>query len=115
MECKSLTIKLANEIEKIGPFGVGNLKPKIVLRNVLINKSDVVGKNKDCIRLIISDKNGIKSSKSLIAMCFRVKRDDKIFSVLTKGNIVNLLGELTINRWNNQETVQFVVEDVLCN
>ena len=30
LECKSLSVNLANEIEKLGPFGAGNHKPKII-------------------------------------------------------------------------------------
>ena len=36
LECKSLSINLANEIEKLGPFGAGNHKPKIILKNVVM-------------------------------------------------------------------------------
>jgi single-stranded-DNA-specific exonuclease len=113
LECKSLTLNLAREIEKLGPFGVGNSKPKIVLKNIVIVRSDVVGKNQDCIRLLVCDKDGVKTSKGIQAMCFRTKKDDKIYSSLSKGKNVDLLGELNINKWLGHETVQFVVEDVL--
>ena len=114
LECKSLSIKLANEIDKLGPFGAGNHKPKIILKDVVIVKSDIIGKNQNNLRLIVCDNDVIHLSKGITALCFRVNKEDKIFTVLSKtGNKVSLLGELNINRWQGQETVQFIVEDAI--
>ncbi len=114
LECKSLTMDLANEIEKLGPFGAGNHKPKIILKNVVIIKADIVGKNQNNLRMIIADDYVSKLSSGIVAMAFRVTREDKIFSLLSKkGQKFNLLGELNINRWQGKESIQFIVEDVL--
>lgn len=114
LECKSLSINLANEIEKLGPFGAGNHKPKIILKNVVIVKADIVGKNQNNLRLIICDNDMINLSKGIVAMCFRTTKDDKIFSLLSqKRQNVNLFGELNINKWQGQQNIQFIVEDVL--
>ena len=114
LECKSLSIKLANEIEKLGPFGAGNHKPKVVLKDVVIVKYDVIGKNQNNLRLIVCDNDLIRLSKGITAICFRINQDEKIFSVLkTTGKRVSLLGEININKWQGQESVQFIIEDVI--
>lgn len=114
LECKSLSIKLASEIDKLGPFGAGNHKPKIVLKDVVIARADIIGKNQNNLKLIICDNDVIHLSKGITAMCFRVTNEDPLFSVLSKkGQKVNLLGEINVNRWQGQEMVQFIVEDVL--
>ena len=116
LECKSLSIDLANEIDKLGPFGTGNHKPKIILKDVVVVKADIVGKNQNNLRLIVCDNDAVNLSHGLIAMCFRTTKEDKIFSILSqKGQKVNLLGELNINRWQGQENIQFIIEDVLVN
>lgn len=114
LECKSLSIKLANEIDKLGPFGAGNHKPKIILKDVVIVRSDLIGKNQNNLRLIICDNDLIHLSKGITALCFRVNKEDKIFSTLSKiGHRINLLGEININKWQGQESVQFIIEDAM--
>lgn len=114
LECKSLTIKLANEIDKLGPFGAGNHKPKIILKNVVIVKMDLIGKNKNNLRLIICDDNINNMSNGIIAMYFRTSETDKIYQTLSKkGQKINLLGEININNWQGKQSVQFVIDDIL--
>ena len=116
LECKSLSLNLANEIEKLGPFGSGNHKPKIVLKNVVIIKADVIGKNQNNLRLIVCDNDLIGFSHGITALCFRITKDDEIFSILSKkSQKVNLLGEININKWQGQKSIQFIIEDVLVN
>jgi len=114
LECKSLTAKLANEIDKLGPFGAGNHKPKIILKNVVITKVDLIGKNQNNLRLIICDDNLNNMSNGIIAMYFRTSKTDKIYQVLSqKGHKVNLLGEINSNIWQGKQSVQFIIDDVL--
>jgi single-stranded-DNA-specific exonuclease len=114
LECKSLTINLANEINKLGPFGAGNHKPKIILKNVVIIKADLIGKNQNNLRLIVCDDNLISLSKGIIAMCFRTGKDDKIYEILSqKGRKINLFGEININNWQGKKSIQFIIDDVL--
>jgi single-stranded-DNA-specific exonuclease len=113
LECKSINLQLAKDIEKLGPFGVNNTKPKILLKDIIIIKTNVVGKNQDCIKLIIADKDGIKTTHYLSAMSFRTKKDDAIYShLLKRGNVLSLLGEININRYKGKESIQFIIEDV---
>ncbi len=114
LECKSLSIDLANEIDKLGQFGSGNHKPKIILKDVVVVKADIIGKNQNNLKLIVCDNDMIHLSNGIVAMCFRVSKEDEVFSILSKrGQRVNLLGEVNINKWQGQKTIQFIVEDVM--
>ncbi|MDD2840075.1 MAG: single-stranded-DNA-specific exonuclease RecJ [Rickettsiales bacterium] len=114
LECKSLTINLANEIDKLGPFGAGNHKPKVILKDVVIIKSDLIGKNQNNLRLIICDDDLNHLSSRIISMYFRINKNDQIYQILSKkGQKVNLLGEININNWQGRQTVQFIVDDIL--
>ncbi|MDR3290436.1 MAG: single-stranded-DNA-specific exonuclease RecJ [Rickettsiales bacterium] len=113
LECKSITIALAKEINKLSPFGVGNYKPKIILKDVYVIKMMFFGKNNDCLKILIGDKNGVKIENTLQAICFRTTKDDLIYQVLLKNKKVNLLGEININKYQGREILQFIVEDVM--
>lgn len=114
LECKSLSINLAKEVDKLGPFGAGNHKPKIILKDVVIVRADLVGKNQTNLKIIVSDDDIVSLRNSVTAMCFRVNQGDKIFNTLSqRGKKVNLLGELNVNKWMGQEHLQFLIEDVL--
>jgi len=115
LECKSLTINLAKEIEKLGPYGAGNHKPKIVLKNASILKSDLIGKDKNHLRLIIADDDTVSLSKAIPAMFFGLDKQEKVLGdILQKrGNKLNLLGDISVNRWAGMEKIQFIIEDVM--
>lgn len=114
LECGSVTVDLAKEIEKLGPYGAGNHKPKIILKNVAIIKSDLIGKDKNHIRCIIAGDNFLNLSTGIPAMLFRIDKEEVLYSALSKaGKKVHLLGEISINRWMGHEKVQFIIEDVM--
>lgn len=114
LECKSLTTDLVNEIDKLGPFGAGNHKPKIILKDVVIVKSEIIGKNQNNLRLLVCDDNINNLSNGILAMCFRVNKNDKIYQALSQvGQKVNLFGEANVNNWQGKQSIQFVIEDVL--
>ena len=113
LECKSLSTKLVNEIDKMGPFGAGNHKPKIILKNVVILKIDLIGKNKTNLRLLVADDDVNKLSNSIVAMCFRSGADDNLYKSLRRGDKISLFGELNINNWMGKQSIQFIIEDFL--
>ena len=113
LECKSLSTKLVNEIDKMGPFGAGNHKPKIILKNVVILKIDLIGKNKTNLRLLVADDDVNKLSNSIVAMCFRSGEDDSLYKALKKGDKISLFGEVNINNWMGKQSLQFIIEDFL--
>ncbi|MDR2526842.1 MAG: single-stranded-DNA-specific exonuclease RecJ [Rickettsiales bacterium] len=112
MECNSLTINLLKELDKLKPFGSGNVRPKIVIRNACIIRDFIVGKNNDNLRLIISDKS-VGHKNYISAMFFKLKKEDEFRKFLTKGKIVSLYGEASVNKYKNKESIQFLIEDVM--
>lgn len=116
LECKSITTNLAEEIEKLSPFGSSNHKPKIILKDVVIVKSEIVGKNQNTLRLIVCDTNSVNLNNGIIAMSFKTTKDDKLYEILSqKGKKINILGEININKWQGKITTSFIIEDILMN
>ena len=70
--------------------------------------------DKKCSNIPRVYKYSKKGSKSLLIMELLGHSIDKIFSLLSqKRQNVNLFGELNINKWQGQQNIQFIVEDVL--
>jgi len=113
LECSNLNLQLVEELEKLRPYGMGNSKPKIVLKDVLILKVDVIGKEAKHLRCIIADKDVMGFSNGIIAMAFNYKNEG--FDVLldSKGKKFSLLGEVRVNEWGGQKKVQFFVQDII--
>lgn len=115
MDCNSINDKLVSELESMGPFGTDNNKPLIILKNVVILSTKKFGRNKEHLRCIVSDDNGIgiKSNK-LIVNVFKVGESDLMLNILQNvGTRCDLVGTLSINKWMNLNNIQFIVDDVI--
>lgn len=103
-DVKDVTIDMLEEIARLAPFGVGNPKPKFLLKNKQLSQ----------IRKIGSQENHLK---------FQLKEDDNIlegvgfrfgylFHEISQETNVNVVGELTINEWNGFRKPQLMLSDL---
>ena len=99
------TFALLEDIERAGPFGVGNSSPRLGLRHVRILHRDVM-KEKH-IRLTLCDDAG---SQRLTAVAFHAVGNRLGEWLLTERNL-HVFGELKRNRWQGRDTVQLIIED----
>ena len=102
------TIDFVEQLEMLSPFGAANPEPKLMLTNVKIIKSDIVGSGH--IRCILGSTIGGR----LKAMAFRAA-DSEMGKALLKSNgeIFNLAGTLRKDCWLGKKQVQFIIEDVM--
>ena len=112
-----LTINAANldlisEINKLEPFGVGNPNPIFKFSNLYILKSYIIGEKH--IKVILMDKNRSSESKVLNAIAFN-SVNTTLGNILlsSKKHPISLFGQLKINKWQNQETIQLHIIDLL--
>lgn len=115
LSCDGITEQLVNEIENMGPFGTDNLKPTVILKNVVILSIKKFGKNKEHLRCIVGDDSGVANPKhKLIANIFRIGENDLLLNTLDHiGLKCDLIGTLSINKWMNLNNIQFIVDDVI--
>lgn len=114
LDCNDISTKLVQDIELIGPYGAGNHKPKIILKDVSIVNIKCFGKNEEHIRLIVVS-NKYKSN-GLIVNVFRLKKDDKLYKVIMeRKKSYNIIGTVSLNHWMGIDTIQFVLEDIICD
>ena len=101
------TVDLIELLEKIGPFGAGNARPRFAFPGVRIVKSDIVGT--DHVRCFVAAPAG---GTRLKAIAFRAA-GTALGAALQdpSGASLDIAGHLQIDRWQGRETVQLVIED----
>ena len=104
ISCASGTPELLAEIARAAPYGLGNPSPRFGIRHARILHRTVM-KEKH-LRLVLGDETGAR----LNAVAFNVG-DSQLGAWLATLPSLHLAGELTLNRWQGQETPQFIVED----
>ncbi len=102
---KAINLSLWNQLQRLEPFGIGNPEPRFIIQGAKIRKPKVVGV--DHIKCFIADNDAI-----VRAIAFR-SVNTHLGSAITQGNIEAVLGKISVNYWNGNEFVQFLIEDAL--
>jgi single-stranded-DNA-specific exonuclease len=96
-----------NDIKKLEPFGVGNPIPIFLLKDLKVIKFTIL--NNKHISLILKSKMGF----SIKCISFN-SVDNKIGEYLMNyKNTLNVLGQINENFWNNKNTLQLTVRDLI--
>ncbi len=115
LDLPQVNIELLKELSKLEPFGMGNSKPKFIIRDLQKVKANLIGKTAEHISCIFSYKTTLGFSGNLQAVSFRsvgtALGDILLDPKMTKP--MNVAGQLNINSWMGVEKVQLLIEDVL--
>jgi len=115
LDLAQVNLDLLKELAKLEPFGVGNMRPKFLLRNVVKVKANLVGQTAEHISCVFSSKSALGFNGQIQAIAFRSNKTPLGEMLLdpkfTKP--INLVGTLNINAWMGSEKVQMIIEDVL--
>lgn len=107
---KAATLELLAQLERCGPFGVGNVQPRFALPSVRVAKASVVGENH--VRCFLGEAGGAAGGGSLKGIAFRALDSDLGPALLqTAGLPLHVAGRLQVDRWGGRESVQFIIED----
>jgi single-stranded-DNA-specific exonuclease len=101
---EELTLQVAKDIESLEPFGQDNNRPRLVIRNVLLEKINAVGKDKQHIQLSINA--GGKSIKGIAFSAIRMFQPFKL------GDQVDLFFETMVDSWQDMESLKVRVIDI---
>ncbi len=103
----AFNIDFYSDIKKLEPFGTGNPKPTFFLKDLKVIKTTIL--NSKHISLILKSKTGF----SIKAISFN-SVDNKIGEyLLNYKNDLNVLGHINENIWNNKNTLQLTIRDVI--
>lgn len=110
---ETLTMDLAQDLEKLNPCGQGNPNPLFLLTNVKVKgKPRVFDKDdKDFIIATLCDDTG---RGYLDAKVF-VKKGTPLHSALLdqRKPVMHILGSISINEWNGRKSVELWVQDIV--
>ncbi len=110
----AITPQLAQLQERLGPFGMGNPQPRILLSDVRIVKTDIVGGNHVRVLLAESGMAGRAQSARLGAVAFRAA-DTPLGELLLRhsGAALHLAGQLRLNEWQGRKRAEFHITDAM--
>ena len=103
----AFNIDFYNEIKKLEPFGTGNTVPTFLLKDLKIIKPSVL--NNKHVSLILKSKTGF-SINSISFNAFNNKLGEYLMNY--KKNL-NVLGQINENIWNNKNTLQLTIRDII--
>ena len=103
VKMSDLTLALAQEIDKLEPFGTSNPVPNFVLRDASLVRIIPMGNGKHT-KLIV-EKDGI----SMVAVWFGTEYTAIPFEI---GDRVDLMFQLNINEFQNVTSLQMIVQDI---
>lgn len=102
MTTDQLTKELYQQIQRLAPFGPDNEEPQFCVQHPIIEQSQLIGKDKQHLKLRLSSKNdGI----DLLAF-----NQAELLSALPTTP-VSMLVKLNLNRWHGQENEQLMLVD----
>jgi single-stranded-DNA-specific exonuclease len=98
-----LTTNTMRELDKLGPFGMGNPKPRLVVRNVKPVGVAVRGKTQALLKFQVPRQRG----GSIEALWWgRADMADTL-----QAGPIDVLGTLSENHWNGRTSLEFTVTD----
>lgn len=114
IKTEAVNIALLREIEQLEPFGLGYPMPVFKFSNMYVLKADIVGGKH--ARITFAPDRKSHSKNLLAAVSFNIvdtKLQDVIFS--KKPLLLDIIGKLQINKWQNTEKIQLILEDIIIN
>ncbi len=102
-----ITIESIFEMNKLAPFGMGNPKPTVQINNVGVNTIRRIGADQSHLKIELQDE-----SIGLDGVGFGLGHACEGISPLSK---VSVIGELSINEWNNNRKPQIMLKDIAVN
>ncbi len=101
------TVDLIELLDKIGPFGAGNPRPRFAFAGVRVVRSDIVGA--DHVRCFVTSSGGGKRLKSIAFRAAGTALGRALAD--PTGAPLNIAGHLQIDRWQGAENAQLIIED----
>ncbi len=101
------TLASISEMSLLAPFGMGNPKPRILIENVTFQSMKRIGADGSHLKMMLKDKEN-----TLDAVGFGM--GDLSDNISQNANL-SVIGELSINEWNNIRKPQIFLQDIAIN
>ena len=100
---------LIESINKIGPYGLGNPKPKFLFHNVKIFKPNLIGESKKHLSFFITD----ETNKAIKAIIFNATDNEMGKTILScyRKNLFSFVGFIKKSIWKNKTYFEIIIVD----
>lgn len=115
--------KLIEELEILEPFGKANTKPLFVEKNIEILKGEIIGKNKNVLKMQVKDGNGtiidamyfgnIEQFTTYVSDKYDVLSVKQMLRGQKTGITMSFTYYPTINEYMGRKTLQIVIQNYL--
>ncbi|MGG3066282.1 single-stranded-DNA-specific exonuclease RecJ [Bacillus glycinifermentans] len=100
---EDITVDSIAEMNMLAPFGTGNPKPFVLVEEAEIEEARKIGANQNHLKLMLAD-----GQAKLDCVGFY---KGEIEENVVPGAKISLVGELSINEWNNRKKPQLMIKD----
>lgn len=104
IDLHSITIETIKELGLLSPYGVSNPKPKVLIEDANISTLRKIGSDQSHLKLSLEEAG---TSLDGIGFGFGYLHDH-----ISPSSRLSVIGELSINEWNNIKKPQIFVKDV---
>lgn len=104
VDLSAIDLKTLEEMERLSPFGVDNPKPRLLIDDVQISSMRKIGSEQNHLKMTIEHEGS-----SLDGVGFGLGSLADQISPLAR---LSLIGELSINEWNNIRKPQIFIQDM---
>ncbi|MEI7690425.1 MAG: single-stranded-DNA-specific exonuclease RecJ [bacterium] len=104
IEFKEIGQDLIDELGRLEPYGSENRKPFFVSRRILISEINLVGPNKNHLKLVLDSTSGY----SFTGMAFNYGSR----TVLKVGDVIDIVYTLESNEWKNMRKINLYIIDL---
>jgi single-stranded-DNA-specific exonuclease len=102
-----VTIDTITQLNRLAPFGMSNPKPRVLIKDATLNSIRRIGSNQSHLKIVLEDE-GV----TLDGVGFGF---GEVYDHISPVSKLSILGELSINEWNNFRKPQVMIQDVAVN
>ncbi|MED3571489.1 single-stranded-DNA-specific exonuclease RecJ [Cytobacillus praedii] len=95
------------ELQMLSPYGMDNPKPKIMIKNANISAIRKIGSDQNHLKMTIEN-----DGHTLDGVGFGL---GSLFDQISPSSQISVIGELSINEWNNIRKPQMFLQDIAIN
>lgn len=111
MKLDAVTIKNCKLVKILEPFGIENMEPIFLFKNLRITDIQLLGSKQEHLKLKVDDPSTpINENIILDTIAFKKGELGKNLKV---GDLISFTAKLNLNFWNNKFSPQLIVNDIL--
>ena len=100
-----LNLDFVRELDKLEPFGNKNEKPKFARKDIKIISKNILGKNKNVVKMLLEDEDGTRVEGIYFG------DSEEFFKELNGKNEIDIIYYPDINEYGGRESLQIVISN----